>query len=142
MNSITCSRLVYSSLCELAGLTRYIIRDLSDLNQNLKPLVPAMDTLEENQSLVMDGYNPYTSDHAPINGVDTSHNSTEGVEYLLLMREEDFRSLLQQALFTARKLERAYENMGDMYKADIAHKARRQLVEAMHGSLELSPVEG
>jgi hypothetical protein len=141
MNSITCSRLVYSSLCELAGLTRHLSRDLSEMNQNLKHSVAAMDTLEENQSLVMDGYNPY-NDTKPINGVDTSHNSTEGVEYLLLMRESDFHSLLNQALFTARLLEQAFENMGELDKADHAHKSRRQLVAALHGSLDLSPVEG
>lgn len=141
MNSITCSRLVYSSLCELAGLTRYITRDLSELNSNLKHSVAAMDTLESNQVLVMDGYNPY-NDTKAINGVDTSLNSTEGVEYLLLMRQDDFNSLLQQALFTARLLEQAFENMGEMDKADHAHKSRRQLVAAFHGSLNLTAVEG
>lgn len=138
MNSITCSRLVFSSIAELSGVCRFA----PDNNLNFKPLAPAMQTIEENFSSLINGRNPYTSDLAFINGVNTSHNSTEGVEYLLLMRQDDFNSLLNQALFTARKLERAFEEYGDLEAADRVSKIRRQLVTAKHGSLDLEPVVG
>ncbi len=136
MNSITCSRLVFSSIAELGGICRHA----PETNLYFKQLAPAMQALEENFSSLINGYNPYTD--CFINDVDGSHNSTEGVEYLLLMRDHDFHSLLNQALFTARGLEMAFEESGDLEAADRTSKVRRQLVTAKHGSIDLTPVEG
>jgi hypothetical protein len=136
MNSITCSRLVFSSIAELGGVCRFA----PDNNLNFVHLKPAMQTIEENFSSLINGYNPYTD--CFINDVDAKHNSTEGVEYLLLMRQDEFNSLLNQALFTARGLEMAFEESGDLEEASRVSKIRRQLVTAKHGSLDLDPVEG
>lgn len=136
MNSIICSRLVFSSIAELSGVCRFA----PEGNLNFVHLKPAMQTIEENFSSLINGYNPYTD--CFINDVDASHNSTEGVEYLLLMRQDEFNSLLNQALFTARGLEMAFEECGDLEEANRVSKIRRQLVTAKHGSLNLDPVEG
>lgn len=136
MNSITCSRLVFSSIAELSGVCRFA----PDNNLYFTHLAPAMEALEQNFSSLINGYNPYTD--CFINDVDGKHNSTEGVEYLLLMREHDFHSLLNQALFTARGLEMAFEERGDLEEASRVSKIRRQLVTAKHGSINLDPVEG
>lgn len=137
MNSITCSSLVYTSIAKLSGLCNRA----PTTNLNFTALAPAMQALEENFHAIVNGYNPYTD--CFINEEDGSVHATEGVEYLLLNQAEEFKSLLGQALYTARALEMAFEEMGEMDNADVAHHCRRQLVAAKHGSFNLlnGPIE-
>ena len=137
MNHIAQSSLLYASLAELTSIVPACYE--RDLNLNLRECLPAGERLEENFACLLNGY--HTDDQVPL-VEDFSVNQTAAVEFLLINHTEEFVAVLHQASYTARQLEAAYEMSGDLDKADIAHKIRRQLVAVTLAHFSSDPIEG
>lgn len=148
MNSLQKASLVFSAIASTSGLARIAIRKHTadfGLNHNIALCLPAIEQLEENFSDLINGFVPMRGGNRPqtfINGVDNSHNSTEGVEFLCDHLEAAFQNLLSQALFTARQLEDKLEDSGDLDLAARVHAQRVDLVKARTAHYTYSPIEG
>ena len=145
MNDIKNASLVFSAIASTSGLAKVAIsKHTADfgLNDNIKQCLPAIEQLEENFSDLVNGLVPMATSKTFINGEDNSHNSTEGVEYLIYFRESAFINLLEQALFTARQLEAKLEDSGDLDLASRVHAQRVDLVKARTAHYTSEPIEG
>jgi hypothetical protein len=123
MKTTDLASLVFANLARVTSITPRSYES----NLNLNECRPAGQRAEENFSSLINGY--HTDDNVPL-VEDQSVNQTEAVEFLLLNHSEEFVAVMHQALYTARILEKAYEEMGELDKADVAHACRRELVKA------------